>query len=71
MSFLRFFDDNDDAIFEPGSLITFPMFTWSNQGGLSCPAGGVRGVRALVFEFSSQSSMLLYLCYVIDRHNTH
>ena len=46
MSFLRFFDDNDDAIFEPGSLITFPMFTWSNQGGLSCPAGGVRGVRA-------------------------
>ena len=42
MSFLRFFDDNDDAIFEPGSLITFPMFTWTNQGGLSCPAGGVR-----------------------------
>ena len=31
----------------------------------------VRGVRAFVFEFSSQSSVLLYLGYVIDRHDTH
>ena len=31
----------------------------------------VVGVRALVFEFSSQSSALLYLGYAIDRHDTH
>ena len=28
-------------------------------------------VRALVFEFSSQSSVLLYLGYAIDRHQYH
>ncbi len=31
----------------------------------------VRSVRAFVFEFSSQSSGLLYLGYAIDRHDTH
>ena len=37
----------------------------------SRPLGRVRGVRAFVFAFSSQSSVLLYLGYVIDRHDTH
>lgn len=46
LQFLRFFDDNDDGIFEPGSLITFPMFTWSNLGGLTCPGGSVLQVNA-------------------------
>ena len=31
----------------------------------------VRGVRALVFEFSSQSIVLLCLGYAIDRHQYH
>ena len=31
----------------------------------------VRSVRAFVFEFSLQWSVLLYLGYAIDRHDTH
>ena len=31
----------------------------------------VRGIQAFVFEFSSPSSVLLYLGYAIDRHDTH
>jgi len=46
LTFLRFCDDNGDGIFEPGSVITFPMVMWSNLGGLSCPPGSVLQIVA-------------------------
>ena len=42
--------------------------SWNNQ---RITSSYVRGVRALVFEFSSQSSVLLYPGYAIERHDTH